>query len=102
MGAIFLKFWWNLPVKTRACFLIAALLYLGGAVGLELIDGNYAEIHGKTNLIYMLLSTVEEALEMAGIIVFIYGLLGYISENTNALVIRFYERDEEVPREGTL
>lgn len=96
LGVIFVKFWWNLPPKTRTIFLIAAMLYLGGAIGVELIDGNYAEIYGKTNLTYMLLSTAEEALEMAGIIVFIYGLLGYISNKTSLVVIRFNNREEQI------
>lgn len=94
LGFFFLRFWWNLPSKTRTCFFIAATLYLGGAIGMELLDGSFAELHGKRNLTYMLLSTLEESLEMAGIIVFIYGLLGYIAQNTKTLVFRLGEGTE--------
>ena len=94
LGFFFLRFWWNLPSKTRACFFIAATLYLGGAIGMELLDGSFAELYGKKNLTYMLLSTLEESLEMAGIIIFIYGLLGYIAETTKTLVFRLGEGTE--------
>lgn len=94
LGFFFLRFWWNLPPRTRTCFFIAATLYLGGAIGMELLDGSFAELYGKKNLTYMLLSSLEESLEMAGIIVFIYGLLGYIAENTRTLVFRLSGRAE--------
>ena len=94
LGFFFLRFWWKLPPKTRAWFFIAATLYLGGALGMELFDGNYAATYGKANLTYNLLSTFEEALEVSGIIVFIYGLLRYIAENTKILVFQLGEGTE--------
>jgi len=94
LGFFFLRFWWKLPPKTRTWFFIAATLYLGGAIGMELFDGNYAATHGKANLTYNLLSTFEEALEVSGVIVFIYGLLRYIAENTKTLVFRLGEGTE--------
>lgn len=76
---IFVRFLLKLPRKTRARFTAAAGLFLGGAVGMELVGGGYAAAHGQ-DLIYSLLATVEESLEMAGVIVFIRALLIYISE----------------------
>jgi hypothetical protein len=61
--------------------MIAAALYIGGAVGLELVGGRYAEMHGLKNLTYSMIATAEETLEMAGVIVFIYALLRYIADN---------------------
>lgn len=89
LGAAFARFWWNLPRRTRLLVGVAAALYLGGAIGIELLDGNYAEIHGKKNLTYMIFSTVEETLEMAGIIVFIKALLDYIAENYRSITCHF-------------
>ncbi len=77
----FLRFLLRLPTKTRFTFMIAAALYIGGAVGLELVGGRYAEMHGHDNLTYSMFATVEESLEMAGAIVFIYALLKYIADN---------------------
>lgn len=79
LGLYFLKFLLHLPAKTRFTFLVAAILYLGGAIGFELIGGRYAELHGTHNLAYNMISTVEESLEMAGVIIFIWALLQYIA-----------------------
>lgn len=89
LGVAFTRFWWNLPRQTRLYVAVAAALYLGGAIGIELLDGSYAEIHGKKNLTYTILSTVEETLEMAGIIVFIKALLDYIAENYRIITCHF-------------
>jgi hypothetical protein len=59
----------------------AATLFLGGALGVELVGSRYAEFHGGENLTYNIIATVEESLEMAGVIVFIYALLKYIADN---------------------
>lgn len=79
LGLYFLKFLLHLPGKTRLNFLLAAIIYLGGAIGFELVGGRYAELHGTHNLAYNMISTVEESLEMAGVIIFIRALLQYIA-----------------------
>ena len=81
LALYFLKFLLHLPAKTRFTFLLAAIIYLGGAIGLELIGGRYAELHGAHNLTYNMFATIEESLEMAGVIIFIRALLIYIASN---------------------
>ena len=94
LGIFFLRFLIHLSVKTRWTFLIAAAMYLGGAVGLEMIEGWYSEINGRETLLYMTLTTLEETLEMVGTIVFIWALLGYIADTHEKLEVRFgTERD---------
>jgi hypothetical protein len=68
----------KLPSSTRWLFLLAGSLYVGGALGVEAVSGRHASLHGEHNLIYHLIVTVEELLEMAGLVVFIYALLDYI------------------------
>lgn len=85
---IFLRFWRGLPTKTRFTFFIAAIIYLGGCIGFELIGGRYAELYGLGNLTYVMLATVEESLEMAGAIIFIWALLTYIADNYKEVRIR--------------
>ncbi|WP_454063032.1 hypothetical protein [Candidatus Nitrospira salsa] len=75
------RFLLQLPEKTRLAFFVAAALYLGGAIGVELIGGYYVELHGKHNLTYSMIVTVEESLEMGGVILFIWALLVYIADN---------------------
>ncbi|MEG4516660.1 MULTISPECIES: hypothetical protein [unclassified Microcoleus] len=80
--AIFLlsysKFVFHLPVATRKLFVSACALYIGGAIGMELPGGYLSSTTGEGGLAYALVTTLEESLEMVGIVVFIHGLISYI------------------------
>lgn len=78
---VFRGFIINLPPKIRHLFLVAGSIYVGGAIGMELIGGYFADVYGFNTKAYWLASTTEELLEMFGIVVFIYGLLSYIKSN---------------------
>ncbi|HLV02520.1 MAG TPA: hypothetical protein VKZ59_14715 [Acidobacteriota bacterium] len=79
LGLVFLRFWWRLPPATRFNFLVAGLFYLGGAIGIEAFGGWYAETFGG-DLLYSMIATLEESLEMTGSILFIRALLLFIAE----------------------
>lgn len=77
---IFTRFLIHLPRQTRRLFLLAGGFYISGALGVEMIGGYYASLTGsKNSMIYAIIVTVEESLEMLGIAVFIYSLLHYVS-----------------------
>ncbi len=76
LGVGFLRFLIDLPSKTRWLFMIAASMYLGGALGFELLEG----VVGDGTLPYNIFVCVEESLEMGGVIVFIWALLGYLAD----------------------
>lgn len=86
---MFIKFITHLDRKTRYLFLIAGALYVSGAIGFEIIENLYADAHGQ-ELIYSMLQNLEEGMEMAGIIVFISALLGYIGVNYRSLHFDFH------------
>lgn len=81
LAAFFYRFLQRLPAKTRNRILMAAAVYIGGALGIELFGGRYAELHGTRSVVYIASTLVEESLEMAGVILFIRALLAYIAEN---------------------
>ncbi|MCL7939979.1 hypothetical protein M8009_06650 [Halomonas sp. ATCH28] len=89
LALFFLGFWLRLPAKTRLTFLMAATLYIGGSIGVELIGGHFAEMHGQRNFTYSMIATVEESLEMAGVIIFIWALLVYIADSYKEVRFRF-------------
>jgi hypothetical protein len=89
LALFFLKFLLRLPATTMLTVLLAATLYIGGCIGFELIGGSYAESHGSKNLTYNMITTIEEGLEMAGLIVFIYALLVYIADTYKEVRFRF-------------
>lgn len=86
-GLIYLKFLWRLPVHFRWLFIVAGTIYVTGAVGIEMLDGKYLELHesqiidvaaGQIAFNYALMTAVEELFEMVGIAIFIYALLSYL------------------------
>lgn len=74
----YLKFLIDLPVRTRRLFLIAGALFVGGAIGMEMVGGYYQSYYGRFNIPYNIIATAEEFLEMLGIVVFIHALLSYL------------------------
>lgn len=79
LGVFFLPFILRLPRRTAIAFVISAAIYLGGALGIELVEGWWREGHGHRNVIYHVLVSLEEGMEMIGVIAFISALLGYIA-----------------------
>lgn len=73
----FLRFWLHLPRQPRALFLIAALCFVGGALGVEMVNGYYINRWGEDG-IYLALQHLEEFLEMWGIATLLYAMLSYI------------------------
>ena len=85
----YLGFLFRLPVDTRVRFIIAAVLFLGGAIGVEVISAKEADLYGTSTVTYSVLYTIEELLEMLGVIAFIRALLIYIDTQSGTLVFSF-------------
>ncbi|MGH2544507.1 MAG: hypothetical protein ACRDIB_17075 [Ardenticatenaceae bacterium] len=94
----FSRFLLHLPTRTRWFVAVTGVLYVGGALITELVEGWYVEQNGADNLIYTMITTTEETLEMAGLILFIHVLLRYISLNVG--VIRLRIGDSQPASEG--
>lgn len=77
LGLIYRRFLLSLPRQVRAGVLMSAAIYLSGAVGLEMLGGWYVERHSLESWGHAVLSAVEEALEMAGLIVLLHTLESY-------------------------
>jgi hypothetical protein len=87
------RFLLNLPSKTRNQFLLAGFIYVGGAVGIEMIGGNYRYFNPEENLVYAIITTFEESFEMIGIIIFIRALINYIEKNISDVTLIFKSKD---------
>jgi hypothetical protein len=99
---VFLKFLLRLPPSTRFLTFAAGGLYVFGALGVEMLGGNYLYVTNDlpsrvADFRYILLTTVEEFLEMSGICVFIYGLLTHLVRSEAVL---FERRPATVRRAG--
>ncbi len=87
LAVYFFRLLLSLDRVTRRFFVVGGFLFVGGAVGIEMVDGLVAAQYGKDNLAYNLLIVVEETMEMTGVIVFILGLLRYLREHAPKAVI---------------
>lgn len=75
----YLQFIFHLPTNTRWRFLGAGVLYLSGALGMEMVSGQYIYTHGlDDSMALALLNGIEEAAEMLGAVCFIRALLLYL------------------------
>ncbi|HEX2226090.1 MAG TPA: hypothetical protein VHM64_03045 [Candidatus Binatia bacterium] len=61
---------------------------MAGAIGLEMIGLRYLR-HHTLDLTYGMFITLEESLEMTGVIIFIHALLLYIESNYPEVRLRF-------------
>jgi len=74
-----LKFVMHLPMRSRVLFVLAGGLYVGGALGMEFVSTAYLvgnDFQMQTTA-YACMATIEELLEMTGVVVFIYALLDH-------------------------
>ncbi len=86
----YLPFLAHLNKTMRWLFLASGVVYVGGAIGFEMASGPYYEVYesGGNSLPYMVLMTIEELLEMSGILLFIHTLLTYLKAYKPAFSVR--------------
>jgi hypothetical protein len=87
VGLAFLPFLKALPPRTRYLFIIAGAIYVGGAVGVERATDWYLVHDLLDTLEYNLWTAVEEFMEMAGVILFIYALLDYLGSHQRPVTV---------------
>lgn len=84
----YLRWFFSLPLKTRQLAALSGFLYVGGAVGLELLGGLVtSRLDGGTT--YIAIATLEETLQMCGVLVWIYTLLDFVAARGVGLNVRF-------------
>ena len=85
---VYLRFLFSLSNSFRWLFILAAVLYVGGAAGLQMLAWHYKyplfqanpdDVNARDNMTFTLIGQAEEVLEMVGVIVFMYALLQYLA-----------------------
>ena len=87
VALVFIRLIVQLPPPVRRLFILAALIYLSGAIVMETVGGHYVTVWGHDSLSYALCTTAEELLEMMGVVVFIYALLRYLTQDGRKVVL---------------
>jgi hypothetical protein len=95
----YFRFFLHLPGRWRGLFATAGCLYVGGALGVELLGGWYVSSYGPS-FTYAMITTVEETMEMVGAAVFLYALLDYLEAHVGTLHVTFGTEGRAGPDEG--
>ena len=66
---------------------------------MELVGGYYSDFYGEQNMAYALIVSIEEFLEMMGVVVFIYALLSYMSLQIKGVDLRIRIEEEASQRQ---
>ena len=86
VGLLYTKFLLGLPSETGLWLFASGAVFVGGAVGLEMVGGWYWSQMGNT-LTQSLIVITEEAMEFSGICLFIFVVLRFLQkEQANGLL----------------
>jgi len=75
-------------LRTRLGIPVSAAVYITGAAGVEAVSGWRAEGHGSGSTGLLLLSTLEENLEMIGTTLFILVIVEHFARFERAVALR--------------
>jgi len=78
LGFFYFKFFWRMESKVFWSFMGAAAIFLSGAIGFELLGANESSLHSTDTILYSIYYTIEESLEMFGVIYLISILLNLL------------------------
>ncbi|MCZ2815382.1 hypothetical protein [Modestobacter sp. VKM Ac-2984] len=77
-AAAYVRFLRGLPAPIGHLIVLGGALYVGGAIGMEMVGSWLADDRGTTvSAPYVLATTAEEVLEMLGVVVFLYAVTSY-------------------------
>lgn len=91
VGLVFFRFWLHQDSRTRLLYLLAAGLYVGGGIGVEMIGSNLWYEAGGSTMTYSAVGTIEELMEMLGAITFLYAQLQLLARSVEAFDVRFVD-----------
>jgi len=86
------RFFWALDGRWKRLFAAAGTIYVAGVLGMELVGGGYASQYGQQTVVYAVISTIEEVLEMSGLAVLIYAQLEYLRAHLSTIVVTLDNR----------
>jgi hypothetical protein len=95
-GVVYARFLGQLPRPIRIRFLASGTVYVAGALGAEVAGAIYVHYrHTEHALGYDIETAIEESLEMAGVIVFIYALAKYLEHQAATRSLSEPREDEQ-------
>lgn len=94
LAGIYGHFVFEMPVHIRHGLLLSATVFLVGALGFEMLAGQLLEYRYLENvLVEGAMITLQESLEIAGMILFIHTLMRYIEDVQKNILVQFGMHD---------
>jgi len=88
LAIIAIPVFWRMQKRIRFYFGLSAVVYLFAVIGLEMISGQYlVMMNEKKDIVWILMVTLEESLEMVGLIILVYALLLLLRNKYNGFMI---------------
>ena len=85
---LYIPFFRRLPRSTALWILFSGALFVGGALGFEMIGGVVVTWARDNDALRLSVETVEELLEMLGLAGFVYALLEYLARHVAPVTVR--------------
>lgn len=86
---LFFRFWLSLPNKIKLLFALSAVIFVSGAIGVEMFSADYSHTYGRSNFMYRgVLALIEEGMEKLGITLLVFSLLEYIKDQKISTTLR--------------
>jgi len=79
VAGVFLRTVLAAPPRVRKGVFIAGAVYIGGAMGMEMIGGLWALHHGEANVVHAVIDVLEEGGELFGATLFLGTALRYLA-----------------------
>jgi hypothetical protein len=100
LAAVYLRFFLSLSGRMKLLVSSAAFLFIGGALGFELIGGTFQTGLRSDTLQYAALTNAEETLELSGLLVLIHALMLHLEERIGhgCVMLRVHARPTAAER----
>jgi hypothetical protein len=80
IAMLFMRWVLTLPRRTKGYFFTAGAVFVTGGLGFEVV-GSFVAEPGFFNPVYLVVMTLEEALEMAGVVIMLMGMAAHAEES---------------------
>jgi len=88
LAIIAIPVFWRMQKRIRFWFGLSAATYLVATIGLEMISGKYlVMMNEQKDIVWILMVTLEESLEMVGLIILVYAQLLLLRDKHNGFLI---------------
>jgi hypothetical protein len=88
LAIVAIPVFWRMQKRIRFWFGLSAATYLVATIGLEMISGKYlVMMNEQKDIVWIFMVTLEESLEMVGLIILVYAQLLLLRDKHNGFLI---------------